>query len=40
MDSSTKLFMHSIEARWIEAEAGVSHEGLGIVALFPSPEQG
>lgn len=32
--------MHSMEAKWTEAEAGVSRDGLGIVALVPCPEEG
>lgn len=32
--------MHSMEVKWIEAEAGVSGDGLGIVALVLCPEEG
>lgn len=36
--SSTTLFMHNMEAKWVEAKAGIACDGLGIVALVPYPE--
>lgn len=34
--NNTNLFMLNIKAKWVEAEAGASRDGLGRVALFSS----